>query len=201
MDAATRARIFEPFFTTKGQGKGLGLALPSVYGIVKQSGGEIQVESAPGKGAVFSIYFPCAEGAVVGAGTAAPRAVEAGAGVVLVAEDDEAMRRIAKRILTAAGYSVLEAENGREALEVLAKAGGQVALLLTDIAMPEMDGTELSLEVFKRYPFMKVLCMSGYVDKESDVGRALGAKAEFIQKPFAPDALTRKVWGLLHPGK
>ena len=201
MDAVTQSKIFEPFFTTKGQGKGLGLGLPSVYGIVKQSGGEIQVESAPGKGAVFSIYFPCAQGAVIGAGAAAPMAVESGAGVVVVAEDDETMRRITRRILTAAGYSVLEAENGREALEVLAKAGGQAALLLTDIAMPEMDGTELSLEVFKRYPFMKVLCMSGYVDKEGEVGRVLGAKAEFIQKPFSPDALTRKVWGLLHPGK
>lgn len=201
MDAATQARIFEPFFTTKGQGKGMGLGLSSVYGIVKQSGGEIQVESAPGKGAVFIIYFPCAEGAVGSPAGAMPQAAATGSGVVVIAEDDETMRRIARRILSGAGYTVLEAVDGRAALELLESEGGRVDLLVTDIAMPEMDGEELSLEVFKKYPRVKVLCMSGYADKEGEVRRVLGAKAGFIQKPFSPDALTRKAWELLNADK
>ncbi len=200
MDEATRVKIFEPFFTTKGLGKGMGLGLSSVYGIVKQSGGEIRVESAPGKGSDFIVYFPCSEEEPSGAGPA-PMASRTGTGVVLLVEDDETMRRIATRILAGSGYSVLEAADGREALKLLESDGARVALLLTDIAMPEMDGAELSLEVFRKYPHIKVLCMSGYADKETEIGRVLGQKAEFIQKPFSPDALMLKVSALLNPGK
>ncbi|HAT73127.1 MAG TPA: hypothetical protein DCS63_09955 [Elusimicrobia bacterium] len=193
MDAATQGRIFEPFFTTKGRGHGIGLGLSTVYGIVKQSGGEIKVESQPGQGSVFSVCLPLVKGAAEAAEAHGPGRAAAGKGVVLVAEDDEPMRRISKRILNAAGYEVLEAVDGREALMVLEKRSGAVSVLLTDIVMPELDGVGLAREVMDRYPGIKILCMSGYADKQEDLERVLGNKVGYIQKPFIPDEFLRKI--------
>jgi len=201
MDKAVKARIFEPFFTTKkfGAENGLGLGLSTSYGIVKQSGGEIMVESEPGRGSVFKIYLPLIKGGVVEVeGKAGQAAVlAAGKGRILVVEDDESMRRITKRVLTAAGYVVAEAAGARQALAFLAENLERPALLITDLAMPEMDGLKLSGEVSAKYPEMKILCMSGYMDKEDELEKLLGSKAAYLQKPFSPDVLLKKVDNLL----
>jgi PAS domain S-box-containing protein len=197
MDEATQKKIFEPFFTTTGPGKGVGLGLSTVYGIVKQSGGDIMVESSPGSGSVFRICFPLAEGEVEREQPAGQAKALTGKGGILVVEDDEQMRKIAKRILAAAGYSVLEAADGKEALRLLAEGGQPVGLMLTDMAMPGMDGIKLSLAVLDKYPGIKIICMSGYLEKEDEFREVLGGQAEFIEKPFNPQALVAKVNGLL----
>ncbi|MFA6433230.1 MAG: response regulator [Elusimicrobiales bacterium] len=193
MDRALREKIFEPFFTTKAMGKGVGLGLSTVYGIVKQSGGEIQVESEPGKGSLFRLYFPLVKGELsVPAAEPAP-VLAAGKGRILLVEDDESMRGIAKRVLSGAGYSVLEACEGTQALRILAEGKKPIDLLLTDIVMPGMGGIELAGEVSSKYPQAKILCMSGYVDKEEELEKVLGSKAGYLQKPFTPDELLLKV--------
>ena len=197
MDEATQKRIFEPFFTTKGPGKGVGLGLSTVYGIVKQSGGDIMVESAPGAGSLFRICFPLADGGVAREPAPGPARAITGKGGILVVEDDEQMRRIARRILASAGYTVLEAADAAEALRLLAGGGQPVGLMLTDMAMPGMDGVELSLAVLAKYPGVKIICMSGYLEKEDEFRDKLGDRAEFIEKPFNPLALVRKVNSLL----
>ena len=191
MDEPTLKRIFEPFFTTKEFGRGMGLGLSTVYGIVKQSGGEISAESKPGEGAVFHICLPLAGRPEEASGAGKPG--NAGKGVVLVAEDDESMRRITKRILTGAGYGVVEAVDGKEALRLLGENSGAVSLLLTDMVMPELDGVDLAKEVISRYPGIKILCMSGYADKQSELEKVLKEKVGYIQKPFTPDALIKKM--------
>lgn len=193
MEPAVQRRIFEPFFTTKASGRGMGLGLSAVYGIVKQSGGEIYVESGPGKGSVFSICLPLAEAPAVAAAGPDPRT----AGAVLVVEDDETMMRIAKRILAGSGYKVLEAVNGKEALRVLAENAAAVSLLLTDVVMPELDGVGLSKEVLAKYPGIRILCMSGYDDKQEELQAVLGDKVAYLQKPFSPDALLNKAGEVL----
>lgn len=191
MEPAVMRRIFEPFFTTKGAGRGLGLGLSAAYGIIKQSGGDIRVESRPGEGAVFRICLPLLEvqAAPAAAGGRTPQAC----GAVLVVEDDETMLRISKRILAGAGYKVLEAVNGKEALRVLGEDPASVSLVLTDMMMPELDGVGLAKEVLSKYPGIRILCMSGYEDKQEELEAALGAKADYLQKPFAPDVLLKKV--------
>ncbi|MDO8805299.1 MAG: response regulator [Elusimicrobiota bacterium] len=195
MDAATLGRVFEPFFTTKKLGHGTGLGLSTVYGIVKQSGGEIRVESRPGEGSVFRIYLPFAEGAAEAPAEASGdvRPAAAGKGAVLLAEDDETMRRVAKRMLNSAGYQVIEAVDGREALMLLEKNPQAISILLTDMAMPELDGVGLAREVLTRYPHIRILCMSGYADNRDELERVLGANVGYIPKPFAPDALLKKL--------
>ena len=198
MDAAILGRIFEPFFTTKGRGHGTGLGLSTVYGIIKQSGGEIKVESRPGEGSVFRLCLPlteegCEEEAEARDGG---QASAAGKGVVLIAEDDETMRRVSKRMLSGAGYRVIEAADGREALLLLEKDPQAVSILLTDMVMPELDGVGLAREVLSRYPHVKILCMSGYADKQEELEGVLGLKVGYIQKPFAPDVLLKKLEGL-----
>lgn len=197
MDEATQKRIFEPFFTTKESGKGVGLGLSTVYGIVKQSGGDIMVESSPGAGSVFRICFPLAEGGIEREPAEPLTGAVTGKGGILVVEDDTQMRKIAKRILASAGYAVLEAEDGEEALRLLAGGGPQVGLVLTDMAMPGMDGVELSLAVLAKYPGIKIICMSGYLEKEDEFLEKLGSRAEFIEKPFNPQVLVQKVNALL----
>ena len=185
-------RIFEPFFTTKGPGHSLGLGLSAAYGIIKQSGGEIKAESRPGEGSVFTIYLPLAA-----APTAAPAGIApAGAGV-LVVEDDETMRRISKRILSGAGYKVLEAVDGKEALRVLEASSASVSLLLTDLVMPELDGIGLAKEVLAKYPSIRILCMSGYEEKQEELAEILGDGTGYLQKPFSPDVLLEKVGQVL----
>jgi two-component system cell cycle sensor histidine kinase/response regulator CckA len=201
MDAAVKARMFEPFFTTKKLGKGTGLGLSTAYGIIKQSGGDIQVESASGKGTVFTISLPFAkDGAVETKAEPDPAAVSiTGGGRILLVEDDGAMRRIISRVLTGAGYTVAEAAEGGAALKLLSGSREPMALMITDLAMPGVDGITLAKEVLLKYPDMKIMCMSGYVDKEEEFGRVLASKAVYMQKPFTPDALLGKIDEILKP--
>jgi two-component system cell cycle sensor histidine kinase/response regulator CckA len=195
MDQPTMARIFEPFFTTKEKGKGTGLGLSTVYGIVKQSGGNVWVYSEPGQGTTFKIYLPrepsvAAEAAI----KPSPEPHQAsGTETVLVVEDEEALLRIAVRALEAAGYTVLQAANGEGALETSARHAGDIHLLLTDVVMPRMNGELLARELSKTRPSVKVLYMSGY--SEGAVGHQgmLDPGTQLLAKPFTSAGLTRKV--------
>jgi two-component system, cell cycle sensor histidine kinase and response regulator CckA len=191
MDSETRSRIFEPFFTTKEVGKGTGLGLATVYGIIKQSNGQIEVESEPGKGASFRISLPRVEQEAV-----APRKAtmtethKRGTGTILLAEDEPLLRELGETILTQAGYKILTAPNAEELKKFVAEHDGKVDLLLTDVVMPGMSGPELVRLVRARWPEVRVLYMSGYADDEiEDLDRDAG----FLQKPFTPMELTAKI--------
>ncbi len=194
MDEETRRRIFEPFFTTKKAGKGTGLGLSTVYGIVKQSGGDIRVYSEPGQGTTFKIYLPRGAGEVEPEEAATePAKPLTGTETVLLAEDEEVVRELAKRILTHYGYRVLAAANGGEALLICENRKEMIHLLLTDLVMPEMSGRELCDRLAPLRPGMKSLYMSGYPDTAVFHQRALEPGMPFIQKPFSPESLARKV--------
>ncbi|MGC2209582.1 MAG: ATP-binding protein [Candidatus Korobacteraceae bacterium] len=191
MDAETRAHIFEPFFTTKEHGKGTGLGLATVYGIVQQTGGHIEVESGPGRGAAFSIYFQRAEGALPEEeGQAVACEPAQGSETILVVEDQDGLRTLVCEILSRNGYTVLPAENGRAALLLAARHSGRIDLMLTDLVMPQMGGSEVAQGLPASHPETKVLYMSGYVE---DVDELLARGHAFIDKPFAPEALLQKV--------
>ncbi|HKO16547.1 MAG TPA: PAS domain S-box protein [Gemmatimonadaceae bacterium] len=193
MDEETRARIFEPFFTTKEPGKGTGLGLSTVYGIVKQSGGYVWVESAPGLGSTFRIFLPRAEGLVETAGAPAEEPPANGSETVLLVEDEDGVRAIARRVLRERGYTVLEARNGREALQALAQHGAGIELVITDVVMPEMSGHQLAQEVGRRCPAARVLYMTGYTEDEV-ARRGLTAEgAVLIEKPFSAARLAQAV--------
>jgi PAS domain S-box-containing protein len=198
MDAETLSHIFEPFFTTKEPGKGTGLGLATVYGIVKQSGGHISVESEVGRGTAFRIYLRRAGGAGAGAGSEEAREEAAGGSeTILLVEDDDAVRELAREILESRGYKVLEARHGREAIQVAERHQGRIDLLVTDVVMPRMRGTDLAGELLSRRPEVKVLYMSGYTGDRIGPGDLAGEASGFLQKPFTPDALSRKVRELL----
>ena len=194
MDEETMAHIFEPFFTTKATGQGTGLGLATVDGIVKQGGGEIAVRSEPGRGTTFDIYLPRASAS---AGVAAvPRAkAPAGGGTetILVVDDEEPLRRIAKRILEAAGYTVLVAGNGAEALSICAQHPGTIHLLVSDVVMPGMTGAALADRVREARPETRVLFMSGYAHDTLGHGAILDRDVHFMSKPFSGDGLKRNV--------
>ncbi|MFZ3047756.1 MAG: ATP-binding protein [Desulfatirhabdiaceae bacterium] len=194
MDAGTQARLFEPFFTTKEMGKGTGLGLATVYGIVKQHGGNILVTSEPGKGATFKIYLPVMETAADLAESIpdSPGKLR-GAETILLVEDNQMVRDIARDILQYQGYTVLPAENGKAALSVLENHDGPVHLLLTDVVMPQMNGRDLAARAAARYPDLKVLYMSGYTDDVIAHRGILDEGVLFIQKPFSVQSLTAKV--------
>jgi two-component system cell cycle sensor histidine kinase/response regulator CckA len=195
MDHPTQARIFEPFFTTKPAGKGTGLGLSTVYGIVKQSAGNIWVYSEPGQGTTFKIYLPRAPldtKAMEVRRPAAPICLT-GTETILVVEDEEALRKVARRTLQAAGYTVLTASDGEDAIGELAKHGGEVHLLLTDVVMPRMGGRLLAQEVSKSQPAIKVLYMSGYTDEAIVHHGVLEPGVHFLAKPFVAVDLVRKV--------
>ena len=193
MDETTRLRIFEPFFTTKEMGRGTGLGLSTVYGIVKQSRGSIWVYSEPGKGTSFKVYFPRIEAAARKDWPARSPAPVRGTGTILVVEDDAAILRLAHRILGAAGYTVLTARNGGEALLLLERHVGPVDLMLTDVVMPEMGGPELAERLARSHPEMKVLFSSGYTDDTVLRHGVLASTAHFIAKPYSPAGLTHRV--------
>ena len=185
MDEKTRAQIFEPFFTTKPAGKGTGLGLSTVYGIVKQSKGHIRVNSGPGKGTRFDLYFPLAE--VETSGSVVPFPEEKtvdvdGGGTILLADDEAALRQALAEILRAAGYAVLEAQNATEALEVAQKHPGKLDILLTDIVMPGLRGPELARRVTESHPEIQVVYMSGYAEGFPEA--QLPPNSIFLQKPF-----------------
>jgi PAS domain S-box-containing protein len=193
MDADTRSHIFEPFFTTKGTGEGTGLGLATVYGIVKQSGGYIYVDSEPGHGATFKIYLPEVADPASLRAPAEPLALVHGAETVLVVEDDEGVRELVRDILQLVGYTVLQAADGAEALRLYEQDPLRIDLLLTDAVMPHISGRVLAERLNESRPEMKVLFMSGYTHDHILRLGVQGAKVAFLQKPFCPDALTRKV--------
>jgi two-component system cell cycle sensor histidine kinase/response regulator CckA len=199
MDSETQARIFEPFFTTKGQGRGTGLGLSTVYGIVKQSNGFIWVYSEPGKGTTFKVYFPRVEGEISkSAGESKSKLGLRGFETVLVAEDEESVRALVSRILSERGYSVLEAANGIEALRIAGEFAGEIHLVLTDVVMPGMSGRDLISQLVTVRPAIKALFVSGYTDKAIVHHGVLDSNVVFLQKPFSADGLARKVREVLN---
>ena len=191
MDEKTKSRVFEPFFTTKENGKGTGLGLATVYGIVKQSGGYVWVESAPGRGATFEIYLPRSEEPVGAAPERAVMAVARGRETLLLAEDAGAVRAVTRAILERAGYSILEASTGAEALALARRCTETIHLLVTDVVMPGMSGPALAGELRAVHPEARVLYLSGYAGDELDCGSGLPGRC--LPKPFTPEALARKV--------
>jgi CheY-like chemotaxis protein len=191
MDEPTRQRIFEPFFTTKPQGKGTGLGLSIVYGIVMQHGGQIEVASAPGRGTTFRIYLPLSREAVAPAAPAAPEVVRGGTETVLLAEDNEHVRALARTVLEAAGYRVLEARDGREALALDEAQGDGIDLCLFDVVMPGMGGREALEAIRARRPGRRAVFMSGYAPDAA--GRAWPLDAPLLGKPFLPRDLLLRV--------
>jgi PAS domain S-box-containing protein len=192
MDAETQAHIFEPFFTTKEVGKGTGLGLSTVYGIVKQSGGQISVYSQPGKGTTFAIYLPCSATDQVEAEHEHPDVAE-GRATILLVEDEPSLRKLAHSILATNGYSVLTAGNAEEALAVSEQHPGVIDLLLTDIVMPGENGQRIASRISKLRPAIRVVFMSGYSDHATLELVLSDPGAAFLQKPFTPGQLLRKI--------
>ncbi|HWZ29431.1 MAG TPA: response regulator, partial [Gemmatimonadales bacterium] len=199
MDEATKERIFEPFFTTKETGKGTGLGLATVYGIVKQSGGFIWVYSEPGRGTSFKIYFPRITDTAGRSDTPAPAPTPPprGSETVLIVEDVTAVRGVAREMLERSGYRILEAANGDAALRLAAKHHGPIDLLLTDVVMPGISGRQLAEQLVELRPQIRVLYMSGYTDDAVVTHGMLEPGINYLQKPFTLDGLARKVHEVL----
>jgi signal transduction histidine kinase len=195
MDTATQARIFEPFFTTKDKERGTGLGLATVHGIIRQSEGFIWVYSEPGQGTTFKIYLPEAQEKVAEQGKASAPVADSWQGqeTVLVVEDEELVRRVARRILQNYGYTILEASTGKEALVIGEEYSGPIHLLLTDVMMPEMGGKELVDHWKDQHPETKIIFTSGYTENAIVHNGNLEPDIHFIQKPYRPHALARKV--------
>jgi two-component system cell cycle sensor histidine kinase/response regulator CckA len=197
MDDETKARIFEPFFTTKDVGEGTGLGLASVYGTVKQSGGSIWVYSEPGEGTTIHVYLPRTLEQTVPSGEHERVGIARGDETVLVAEDEEAVRQLIVRTLGSAGYRVLEARDGSDALRRVAELDGRVDLLVTDVVMPTMGGRELAERLASEHLGIRVLFISGYTGNSLAHGGKLEEGVAFLEKPFSPAALAAKVRAVL----
>jgi CheY-like chemotaxis protein len=194
MDPETITHLFEPFFTTKAPGKGTGLGLATAYGIVKQSGGAISVYSEPGLGTTVKIYLPSAGAkAAADAADREPASALRGSETILVLEDEARVRKLICEVLTSRGYRVLEAVRGDEAIRIVTEHHGRIHLLLADVVLPEMSGPQVLEQIRARYPNIKVLFMSGYTDEAMAHHGILDSGAPFLQKPFLPEALARKV--------
>jgi PAS domain S-box-containing protein len=199
MDEATRERVFEPFFTTKGPDKGTGLGLATVYGAVTQSGGHVQVQSAPGAGTTFQVYLPASRDAAAREVRQDVSAPPTGHETVLLAEDRDAVRKLVRACLERDGYQVLDARNGDEAMRICNQHPGPIDILVTDVVMPRLSGRQLAEAVLSRRPHTKVLYMSGY-DEDAISRHGPESELSFLQKPFTPDALARKIREVLdHP--
>jgi len=194
MDAVTLAHVFEPFFTTKPLGKGTGLGLATVYGIVKQSGGTVQVESEPGRGTMFRIYLPAAEGthATPLASTTAAY-VAGGSETILIAEDEPDLRELTRIFLEGYGYKVLVAENADQALKAAEQSSAPIDLLLTDVIMPGMSGPQLAEKILSKRPQTKIVYMTGYTDDMVVQHKVLEPGVQLLQKPFTKSELAIKV--------
>jgi CheY-like chemotaxis protein len=192
MDGETRKRIFEPFFTTKERGKGTGLGLASVYGMVKQGGGDIWVYSEPGRGTTFKLYFPQVERPVETVGGETESFAQPGNATVLVVEDEQAVRELTVRMLQRLGYSVLSAASGGEAIEISRSFAGRISFLLTDVVMPELNGRQVADAVLATRPDLKVLFLSGYTE-QSAIHQGIGAGVNFLAKPFSREILAKKL--------
>jgi PAS domain S-box-containing protein len=193
MNAETKAHLFEPFFTTRQPGKGTGLGLATVYGIVKQSGGYIWAYSELGQGATFKIYLPRVAGRPAPIASLPVAPSSRGSETVLLVEDEDAVRQVAMRVLKSYGYSVLEASDGKAALEIAAAHSGPIHILVTDVVMPGMNGRELARLLHLERPDARALYVSGYTDHAIVLNGQLEPGIAFLQKPFMPDALARKV--------
>jgi CheY-like chemotaxis protein len=198
MDAATQRRIFEPFFTTKETGRGTGLGLSTVHGIVKQSGGHIEVYSEVGNGTTFKIYFPRVDEAAGAAPVAAVlRPRTSGRETILLVEDEPVIRRVVVQALTQEGYRIIAVEDGASALTMCGDAAQPIDLLITDVVMPLMSGPQLVQRVASLRPSMSILYISGYTDRALIHQGQREAGTDFLQKPFTPETLARKVRGIL----
>jgi two-component system cell cycle sensor histidine kinase/response regulator CckA len=204
MDRQTQKRIFEPFFTTKERGKGTGLGLSTVFGIVQQCGGGIWVSSEPGHGTTFKVYLPRVEAQTDATPTpeaqVAPLEALVGSETILLVEDEDQIRAVARGILRKQGYHVMEAGNGDEALLQSKEFDGTIDLLVTDVVMPKMGGIELAERLAQSRPTMKVLCMSGYTDDALVRHGAMKGSIAYLQKPITPEKLARRVRRLLDAG-
>jgi two-component system, cell cycle sensor histidine kinase and response regulator CckA len=202
MSREIQRRMFEPFFTTKGQGKGTGLGLATVYGIIKQSGGDVWIYSEPGKGTTFKVYFPRAgEGPALHLVAENTQMSPRGTETILVVEDDPALRALSARVLEANGYTVLLARNGIEALAIASGYAGHIDMVATDVVMPKMNGRPLVEKLTETRQGMRVLFMSGYTDDEVMRRGVIDGHAAFLQKPFTPPQFARKVREVLDQGK
>jgi CheY-like chemotaxis protein len=193
IEKATLARIFEPFFTTKESGKGTGLGLSTVFGVVRQSGGSVWVYSEVGKGTTFKVYLPRVDAAVETVGETLPPTTLRGSEAILLVEDDDQVRIVARGILRRAGYHVIDARNAGEALLHSEKHPTTIHLLLSDVVMPQVSGPELAKRLASARPDMKVLCMSGYTDDSIVRHGVLEAHIAYLQKPITPEALSTRV--------
>jgi two-component system cell cycle sensor histidine kinase/response regulator CckA len=197
MDAETRRRIFEPFFTTKEKGKGTGLGLATVYGIVKQTGGDIWVYSEPQRGTTFKLYFPRVREEAADAAAAEPAQASDAHETILVVEDEKAVRDLTMRMLQRLGYKLLAASSGAEAIEISRAHTGPIHLLLTDVVMPNMSGRQLADALEPSRPDMKVLYLSGYTENTVIHHGVLDANVEFLPKPFSREILAKKLREIL----
>ncbi len=194
MDEASRANIFEPFFTTKELGKGTGLGLSTVHGIIRQSGGHITVYSEVGQGTTFKVYLPrLGQAEEKDAGLPGSCPWNQGSETILLVEDEDMVRQVARRILEMSGYTVLEANSGRAALSLSQQASGPIHLMLTDVVMPGLSGGETAQLLRAQRPGIKVLFMSGHTEKSIVNHGVLEQGVAFIQKPFRRDLLLLKV--------
>ena len=200
MDEATQARLFEPFFTTKGAGRGTGLGLSTVFGIVKQSGGNLDVYSVPNRGTSVKVYLPRIDQPAAVEAESSRRHVASGSETVLLVEDDEMVRHLVRETLVRAGYKVMDTSDPLEARRLSASYRGMIHLLITDVVMPKVSGRELAEELHARRGGMKVLYMSGYTDNAIVNTGILHKEVAFLQKPFTPAALTEKVREVLESG-
>jgi CheY-like chemotaxis protein len=201
MDEATLAHIFEPFFTTKEKGKGTGLGLATVYGVVKQSGGYVWVDSQPGKGASFKIYLPVAVKIVQE--TVLEKVVEnspRGSETILLVEDEESLRALISDLLGQAGYKVLAATCGVQAIDIAEKFKGPIHMMLSDVVMPGIGGPAIAKKLESARPDMKVLFMSGYIEFRAGENGGLPPGTQLLQKPFTNDSLIREVVKVLKAG-
>jgi two-component system, cell cycle sensor histidine kinase and response regulator CckA len=197
MDEEVQAHLFEPFFTTKEVGKGTGLGLATVFGIVKQSGGHVEVLSAPRQGTTFKIYLPRFEARPLAPPPVVPEGPEGrlpgGTETILLVEDEDGVRSLVRQMLRRGGYTLLEARNGEEALELYGKHEGPIQLLLTDVVMPRLSGRELAKKMGALHPDMKVLFMSGFTDSTLLRHDVISGEVECLIKPFAGETLVQKV--------
>jgi CheY-like chemotaxis protein len=193
MDPATRARVFEPFFTTKNAGKGTGLGLSTVFGIVKQSGGSLDVSSEPGKGTTMRIYLPAIDQPLAVEAEVVKRPGARGHETILVVEDDEMVRRLVRQTLEQEGYRLMDAPEPVEARRIADAFKGPIQLLITDVVMPNCSGRELAAQIIHRRPETKVLYMSGYADLAFVNRGSEQGNIAFLQKPFTPATLTQQV--------
>jgi CheY-like chemotaxis protein len=196
MDAETARRIFEPFFSTKPPGKGTGMGLATVHGIVKQCGAQIDVDTRPGHGTTFRVYFPVVAAPVSAPAVTRPEAVPTGREVILLCEDEPSVRAISAEFLRSGGYEVLEAGSGAQALELAARRP-DIALLVTDVVMPVMNGVQLGRALRERRPELEIVYLSGYTASVLDHRTDSGAREELLSKPFTRAELLARVRGAL----